>query len=140
MRDRLSKAAEQFGLPFRGSDRLYNSRLAQELGLWSESEGKGDEFHAAVFRAYFVDGRNIGSSSVLVELASAVGLPADDAAAVLAKRTFKAAVDADWALSREKLITAVPTLTMNQDRIVGAQPYEVFVELMEANRVERKVQ
>jgi len=38
---------------------IYNSRLAQELALWSESKNRGDEFHAAVFKAYFVDSKNI---------------------------------------------------------------------------------
>ena len=130
--------AEDLGLPFRGSSRIYNSRLAQELGLWSESKSKGDEFHTAIFKAYFVDGKNIASIPVLVELASSVELPADEAAEILETRAFKAAVDADWALSREKSITAVPTLVLNQGRVVGAQPYEVMEELMEANGVKRR--
>ena len=134
----MSKTAEDFGLPFRGSEKIYNSRLAQELGLWSESKNKGDEFHAAVFKAYFMDRKNIASIPVLVELAASVGLPADEAAGILATGAFKAAVDADWALSREKSITAVPTLVLNQDRVVGAQPYEALEGLMEANGVQRR--
>ena len=139
IRHRLTGAAEAFGLPFRGSDRIYNSRLAQELGLWSASKDKGDEFHAAVFRAYFVDGRNIAAIPVLVELASSVGLAGDEAAAVLVTRTFKEAVDADWALSRTRSITAVPTFVMDQDRLVGAQPYEALEGLMQAHGVKRRV-
>jgi len=138
MRRKLGETAAEFGLSFRGSNKIYNSRLAQELGLWSESKDKGDEFHAAVFRAYFVDSKNIGDVSVLVELASSVELPADEAAEVLKTRAFRAAVDADWALSKEKSITAVPTLVLNQDRAVGAQPYKVLEELMEANGVKRR--
>ena len=138
MRFRLSKAAEDCGLPFRGSDNIYNTRLAQELGLWSESKNKGDEFHTAVFRAYFVDGKNIGSIPLLAELASSVGLPADEAAEILTARSFKAAVDADWAISKEKSITAVPTLLLNQDRLVGAQPYQDLAGLLEANGVKRR--
>jgi predicted DsbA family dithiol-disulfide isomerase len=138
MRRKLSKTAEDCGLPFRGSDKIYNSRLAQELGLWSESKNRGDEFHAAVFKAYFVDGKNIASIPVLAELASSVELPADEAAEILATGAFKAAVDEDWALSQEKSITAVPTLILNQDRVVGAQPYEALEGLMEANGVKRR--
>jgi predicted DsbA family dithiol-disulfide isomerase len=134
----LGKAAEDSGLPFRGSDKIYNSRLAQELGLWSESKNKGDEFHAAVFKAYFVDGENIAAIPVLVELASSVQLPAEEAAEILATRAFKMAVDADWALSRERSITAVPTLVLNQDRVVGAQPYGVLEQLLEVNGVKRR--
>jgi predicted DsbA family dithiol-disulfide isomerase len=139
MRRRLSKTAEDFGLPFRGSDKIYNSRLAQELGLWSESKNAGDGFHAAVFKACFVDGKNIAMIPVLVELASSVGLRADEAAEILAKRAFKAAVDADWALSKDKSITAVPTLVMNRDRLVGAQPYQALEELMEANGIKKRI-
>jgi len=137
MRLRLSKAAEKFGVPFRGSDRIYNSRLAQELGLWSESQGRGDEFHAAVFAAYFVDGKNIASAPLLVELAGSVGLAAGEAARILETRAFEASVNADWAWSREMSVTAVPTLIMNGDRLVGAQPYEALQGLMEANGVLR---
>ena len=139
MRRNLIKTAEAFGLPFRGSDKIYNSRLAQELGLWSESKNRGDEFHAAVFKAYFVDGKNIASIPVLAELASSVELPADEAAEILATGAFKAAVDADWALSQEKSITAVPTFVLNQDRVVGAQPYEALEGLLEANGVKKRV-
>ena len=74
IRRKLDKTAEEVGLPFRGSDTIYNSRLAQELGLWSESRNRGCEFHAAAFKAYFVEGRNIAEIPVLVELASSVGL------------------------------------------------------------------
>ncbi len=126
-------------MPFRGSDRLYNSRLAQELGLWSESKSRGDEFHAAVFRAYFVDGKDISKVPVLVELASSIGLADDEAAEVLAARAFREAVDSDWAFSRNKSITAVPTFLLNQDRLVGAQPYEIFEELMEKNGIRKRV-
>jgi predicted DsbA family dithiol-disulfide isomerase len=138
MKRKLSKTAEDFGLPFRGSDKIYNSRLAQELGLWSESINKGDEFHAAVFRAYFVDGKNIANIPLLVELASSVGLSGDEAAGILATRAFRAAVDADWTLSREKSIRAVPTFVINQDRLIGAQPYMALEELMEANGIKRR--
>ena len=136
---RLAKAAEEAGLPLRASGMIYNSRLAQELALWSESKNRGDEFHAAVFKAYFADSKNIAEIPVLVELASSVELPGDEAAEILATRAFKAAVDADWALSREKSITAVPTLVINQDRLAGAQSYEIMEALMQANGVRKRV-
>ena len=39
--------------------RTYNTRKAQELGLWAMDSGRGDPFHQAAFRAYFVHGRNL---------------------------------------------------------------------------------
>jgi len=134
----LEKTAADLGLPFGKREKTYNSRLAQELGLWAESKHKGDVFHAAAFRAYFVDGKNIARIPFLVDLAASVGLSGEEAETVLATRAFKAAVDADWNLAREKGITAVPTFVMNQDKYVGAQPYEMLVKLMKANGVNKR--
>jgi len=111
----------------------YNSRLAQELGKWAESQGTGDAFHDEVFRAYFVDGKNIASQSVLADLASAVGLSGEAAMKVLVDRTFQAPVDKDWARSRQMGITAVPTFVMNNEGLVGAQPYPVMDEFVRDN-------
>jgi predicted DsbA family dithiol-disulfide isomerase len=134
----LSRTAAKLGLPFGENDHIYNSRLAQEMGLWSETKKSGDEFHTAVFKAYFVDGKNIGKVSILAELAASVGLPTDEASEILAKRSFKAAVDEDWALSKEMSITAVPTFVMNHERLVGAQPYEALEKLLAQSGVEPK--
>ncbi len=134
----LRNTAEDLGLPFGERDKTYNSRLAQELGLWAESKNKGDEFHMAAFKAYFVDGKNLAKSPVLVDLATSVELPGEEAATVLETRAFKAAVDADWNLSQEKAITAVPTFVMNQDKLVGAQPYEMLAKFMETNGIPKR--
>ncbi len=132
---RMRRTAQELGLPFEGSDRLYSTRLAQEIGLWAESRGKGQAFHNAVFRAYFAEGKNIGQIPLLVELAESVGLPGDESEEVLVKRTFKAAVDEDWAASEAMQVTAVPTFIVNQSRLVGAQSYEALKGLMEENRI-----
>jgi predicted DsbA family dithiol-disulfide isomerase len=134
----LTRAAADFGLPFKGAETIYNSRLAQELGLWAGSKNGGDKLHSEIFRAYFVEGKNIGSIPVLAELASSVGLSRDEASEILATRAFKAAVDEDWNLAREMRIAAVPTLVMNQGSLVGAQPYEALERLMESNGVKKK--
>ena len=134
----LRKTAGELGLPFGKREKTYNSRLAQELGLWAESKNKGDEFHEAAFKAYFVDGKNIAKIPVLVDLAESVELPGEEAEEVLATRAFKAAVDSDWNLSREKAITAVPTFIVNQDKLVGAQSYEMLGNFMEANGIPKR--
>ncbi len=68
----LKQKATELGLPFGDRKRTYNSRLAQELGLWAESKDRGDAFHMAAFKAYFVDGKNLAQKEVLVDLALAV--------------------------------------------------------------------
>jgi predicted DsbA family dithiol-disulfide isomerase len=54
---------------------------AGRLRNWENGprKGKGDEFHNAVFRAYFVEGRNIAKKEVLSDLAGSVGLVKEEA-------------------------------------------------------------
>ena len=135
---RLKQVAAELNLPFGERSMTYNSRLAQELGLWAEGQGKGDAFHAAAFQAYFADGKNLALAPVLLELAGAVGLPKDPAEAVLKTRSYADAVDQDWALARQKQVTAVPTFIMGINKLVGAQPYDALVQVMTANGVKRR--
>jgi predicted DsbA family dithiol-disulfide isomerase len=133
----LENKAVELGLPFGKRTKTYNSRLAQELGSWAESKNRGDAFHMAAFKAYFVDGKNIAKIPVLLELAASVGLPREEAETVLSTRAFKDPVDEDWAISKARGITAVPTFAINQDTLVGAQPYETLKAFMAANGVRR---
>jgi predicted DsbA family dithiol-disulfide isomerase len=118
------------GLPYGERTMTYNSRLAQELGKWADTQPGGEALHDALFRAYFVDARDISQPAVLLEIAERVGLPVDDARQVLEQRSFKAAVDADWALSRRYGVTGVPTFVAGRHGVVGAQPYEVLEQLV----------
>ena len=123
---RLKQVADELGLPLGDRTMTYNSRLAQELAKWAESRGKGDPFHEAVFRAYYVDGINIGKIKELVSLAKSVGLLEKEAKSVLEERTYKEAVDADWSRSHQLGITGVPTFVMDHQGMVGFQPYEAL--------------
>jgi predicted DsbA family dithiol-disulfide isomerase len=130
MRARLRRVAEEEGLPLGDRRRTYNSRLAQELGKWAEELGKGKEFHAAVFKAYFADGKNIGKIPVLADLAGSLGLSPGEAKEVLETRAFKEAVDRDWERCHIMGVRAVPTFLMGNETLVGAHPYETLEKFM----------
>jgi len=131
MYQRMKKLMDAEGLPYGRRTHTYNSRLAQELGKWADTQPGGAAIHDALYKAYFVDAKNIGDSAVLVALAAAVGLPADEARAVLKERRFKDAVDADWQLSSQYGVTGVPTFAAGGYGVVGAQPYEVIAQMLE---------
>jgi predicted DsbA family dithiol-disulfide isomerase len=118
------------GLPYGERTMTYNSRLAQELGKWADTQPGGEALHDALFRAYFVEARDISQPAVLLEIVEQVGLSAPGAREVLEKRTFKEAVDRDWELSRRYGITGVPTFVAGDRGVVGAQSYEVLERLV----------
>jgi predicted DsbA family dithiol-disulfide isomerase len=127
---RLRALMDAEGLPYGPRTHTYNSRLAQEVGKWAETKPGGDAIHDALFRAYFASGRNISDAAVLVDVVRSVGLPADEAAGALDERRYRAAVDADWAKSREYGVTGVPTFVSGGHAVVGAQPYEALAQFL----------
>jgi predicted DsbA family dithiol-disulfide isomerase len=129
---RMKGLMDEEGLPYNSERTMsYNSRLAQELAKWAESKGKEDEIHDAIFRAYFVDTKNIGKPEVLVEIAKTIGLAADEATDVLVSRSFKEAVDADWQRCDAFRVTAVPTFLAGRYMLIGAHPYEDLEKLVQ---------
>ena len=129
----LKKTAAAEGLAMGDRRRTYNSRLAQEAGLWAQSLGKGHAFHTAAFQAYFVEGQNLARKEVVMDLVRAAGLDPDAGEKVIDGRTFSKAVDADWDLSRQKQVTAVPTFIMGLEKLVGAQPYPALEKMVSRN-------
>jgi len=123
---------EREGLPFNAERTMsYNSRLAQEMEKWAETKGNAEEVANALFRAYFVDVKNIGKADVLAKIAEENGLPADEATDVLLSRKFKDAVDDDWRRCAAYGVNAVPTFLAGRYLMVGAQPYEELERLIE---------
>ncbi len=130
MHEQMKARMDAEGLPYGERTMTYNSRLAQELGKWADTQPGGEALHDALFRAYFVEARDISQPAVLLEIAEQVGLSAPGAREVLEKRTFKEAVDRDWELSRRYGVTGVPTFVAGDRGVVGAQPYEVLERLV----------
>lgn len=130
MQSRLATLMAEEGLPFSQRTMTYNSRLAQELAKWAETQSGGAGIHDAMYRAYFVDGLNIALIDNLLTVVRQLGLPEDEARDVLVSRRFRDALDADWRRCRKLGVTAVPTLVVGGSGVVGAQPYEVLESLV----------
>ena len=131
------------GLPFNDRSHTYNSRLAQEVGTWAATQPGGEAIHDKFFEAYFVDRRNIGDVDVILDIVKAAGLNVDEARKVIEERTFKDAVDADWAKSHQYGVTGVPTFVVagpdgQLHGLVGAQPLEGLEQLAQAAGAQKK--
>ena len=130
MHERMKSLMDAEGLPYSRRTHTYNSRLAQELGKWAETQAGGEAIHDALYQAFFVDGRNIGDIDTLIEIAESVDLPGSSAREVLETRGFEAAVTADWDRSREVGVTGVPTFFASGFAVVGAQEYATLADFL----------
>ena len=128
---RMKRLMDAEGLPYGRRTHTYNSRLAQELGKWADTQPGGEAIHDRLYKAFFVEARNLADADLLVDIAASIGLPADEARAVLDERRCKDAVDADWAKSHRYGVTGVPTFVAERYGVVGAQPYAALEQLMQ---------
>ena len=131
MNAQMKQRMEAEGLPYGERKKTFNSRLAQELASWADTQKGGARIHQALFKAYFVDGNNIGDIEVLVQTAKSIGLSAAAARTTLTQRSFRANVDADWAKSKRYGITGVPAFVAGNQMVNGAVPYEQLLALVQ---------
>lgn len=131
VKERLQNLMKEAGLPYGNRTHTYNSRLAQELGCWADTQEGGEAIHDALYRAYFVNNTNISDVDELVKIAESVGLDGNKARAIIENREFEAQVDEDWQRSRSLGVTGVPTFYNNDLVVVGCQPYEKLARFTE---------
>ena len=135
---RLKRAASEAGLPFGYRKMTFNSQLAHELSKWTDAKGYGDAFRNAVFRAYFVEGKNIGKVPVLIELVTSLGLSVQEANRVLETRAFKDAVNSDYARSLQVDPEYIPSLILSGQLLVNPQKYELYEQFMRNNNIRKR--
>ena len=135
----IAKAAEAAGLDinFEGIKTTPNTIDAHRLIHWAGLEGRQTPVVSFLFKAYFVEGRDISDRAVLLEIAEAAGM--DKA---MTERLFETDADledirARDAHARSRGVSGVPTFVVGSQHVVpGAQPPElwdqVITELVEA--------
>ena len=126
MKENMKKLMTEAGLDYGERTHTFNSRLAQELGKWADTQNETSDIHNLIYQAYFVEGKNIGDIDELLKIAEKAGFDKKDAKKILDNRLFKSLVDEDWQKSREFGITGVPTFQCNQNFLVGCQRYEML--------------
>lgn len=130
--ERLASMARSYGMDFRSTDRIYNTRLAHEATEYAREHGKMLEFHKVVFRKVYVDGQDPSQWDTLRSAAEEVGLDADDMQQAVDSNQYTEYVEEQVKWAQQIGVTGVPTYVIN-DRyaVVGAQPYEVFKNALE---------
>ena len=106
----VSPLARELGVTGMEPPRLATrSRKAHEAAAFAREHGAGQAMHAALFHAYFVEGRDIGRIDVLVEIGADTGLDRLALRIALDVDKYTAQVVAQQAEAARRGITAVPT-------------------------------
>jgi predicted DsbA family dithiol-disulfide isomerase len=107
------------------------SRQSHEAALYARAHDLFEPMRIALFRAFFVENRDIGDPDVLVAIGASVGLDADDLRAALANGRYTDQVIEQEQFAAQIGVTAVPTIVIGQVGVQGAQPYDVLRQVYE---------
>jgi predicted DsbA family dithiol-disulfide isomerase len=134
----LREAAEAAGLEsMRRASLTPNGRPALEAAAFAKDKGKFDEYHTAVFKAFWEESRDIGEAGVLRGILEACGLDWDEYGSPGNADRYSQQVDREVAESRGFGITGIPAFILDRYLLMGAQPYDVFRQAMEHIQRER---
>ncbi len=119
---------EQIPFAFEKVQRTPNTFAAHRLVWYAAQQGKQDEVVEALFRAYFLEGKNIGDVKILTHVADEAGLDRTEAETFLASDKGVVEVKGEETAGRKLGIRGVPYFVLNGSiAISGAQSPDIFV-------------
>jgi len=125
--------AEQAGLKinFEGMQRTPNTLNAHRLIHWAGIEGRQTAAVSALFKAYFVEARDIGDAEVLTDIADSIDMNASVVSRLLATQEDMQDIRDRDAHSRKMGISSVPTFIIGgRHAVPGAQPPELWAKVI----------
>ena len=132
--DRVKEAGRQVGIDFAFDSikRTPNTVAAHRLVALADETGRQDAVVEALFRAYFLDGQDIGCIETLASVADAAGLPPETAERLAMTEDLMAEVLAEDSIARQTGVNGVPCFIFDRAFAVsGAQPPEVLVSALD---------
>jgi predicted DsbA family dithiol-disulfide isomerase len=123
---------ERIPFAFEKIQRTPNTFAAHRLVWYAEQQGKQDSVVEALFRGYFLEGKNIGDVTTLTHVAAEAGLDRTETEEFLESEKGVVEVKAEEAVGRQLGIRGVPYFVLNGSiSISGAQPPDIFVSAIQ---------
>ncbi|MGH6622699.1 MAG: DsbA family oxidoreductase [Burkholderiaceae bacterium] len=131
--ERVMAAGREVGIPFNfdGIVRQPNTRDAHRLIAWAQTANPSvaSALVERLFRAYFIEGVDIGDLDALARLAGEAGFDASEVITWLRTDSERAAIAAAEEHAHRLGVSGVPFFIFNQRLAVsGAQPPEVLLD------------
>jgi predicted DsbA family dithiol-disulfide isomerase len=131
-RDSVYPLSERLGFNMKLPPIQPRSRRAHEAAHWARAAGSFNEYHLAIFRAFFERGEDIGKKDVLVRLASDMGINGQALGIALEQRDFEKSVLVEEQDAQRYGIRAVPAFVLDdQVMLSGVQPMNRLKDLVE---------
>ena len=133
MHQHAYNAGKEAGINFNfDNQKVANSYKGHLLIQLAKSKGLANEMEEELFKAQFINAKNIDDDNDLIEIGKNVGFTEDEVKDALNSEIFKNKITEDEYLSRQIGVRAVPFFVFNDKYgVSGAQSPEVFLEVLE---------
>jgi predicted DsbA family dithiol-disulfide isomerase len=130
--EQLRARGEEIGVVFGNLTLLANSRFALMAAEYARDLGQYDFFHENMFQAYFTKGFDIGNLDVIAAVAGESGLDEKETRNAVLEGRYLSSLDKAGREGQLLGLTGIPLFIIeNKYKIVGAQPMEVFRNLLD---------
>ena len=137
--EQLRARGREVGVVFGIRTLLSNSRLALMASEFARDQGLYDSFHENMFQAYFTNGLDIGNPDIIAAVAKKSGLDEKATLSAVADGRYQKRLDEARREGQLLSLTGIPLFIIeNKYKIVGAQPMEVFRDLLKKDAVSDK--
>jgi len=130
----IEQAAEKAGISIDWSriKRTPNTLNAHRLIHWAGLEGRQSAAKSALMNGYFREGRDIGDTAALLDIAAQIGLDRALIARLLASDADADDIRARDANARERGVSGVPTFILaNAHVLPGAQQTDLWLRVLD---------
>lgn len=136
----VRQQAEEEGIPVEVPDFVANSHEALQAAEFAKDVGADAfrETHRALFRAYMVEGRNLGRRDVLLEVCEGAGLDREALEAALEDDRYAGELQRVDREAERYGIEGTPTLLFGRHKLVGAAPPDVMRDAAARAREDRE--
>lgn len=130
----LNNAGAPYNIMFNKIDTMCNTRLALEASEFAKDQGKFEQLHNNIFKAYFTENKNIGKLEVILDIAETAGLDKNELRKALKEKEYSPRLTEAITYGKQFQVAGLPTFIINGNKkLVGAQPYQKFVEAIESS-------
>ena len=131
MIDRVVNMAKDVGLNYNYDDLIETNTLkAHKLLQYAKGQGKANDIKEELFKAHFIDAKDISDDQVLIDIGLDLGLDQGEILQALNSEKYQAMVETDRYEAQQLEITSVPFFIIdNKKALQGAQPKEAFLQV-----------
>ena len=128
---RITAMAETEGLEIKAPTVFTSSRAALAACEFAREKGGADELEGRIYRAYFVEGANIGDANLVARLGAECGFEENQVAQAIRSPQYELRLKNNALAAHQRSVSGVPTFFIGEYPLVGAQSSQVMRQILQ---------